>query len=70
MGGPRAGPPRPAGYHEAGGAGTRPARALDQCHQAVHAIVSHLAGGSMAWKAAGLPTVSLDAATGAVRSGR
>jgi rhodanese-related sulfurtransferase len=40
---------------------------VDHCRKAGHAIDTHLAGGIMAWKAAGLPTVSLDNETGAVR---
>ena len=49
------------------GSGKRSAMAIDQCRKAGHAIDSHLAGGIMAWKAAGLPTVTIDSATGAVR---
>lgn len=49
------------------GSGKRSATALDQCRKAGHAIDCHLAGGIMAWKAAGLPTVSLDISTGALR---
>lgn len=46
------------------GSGKRSATAVDQCRKAGHAIECHLGGGIMAWKAAGLPTVSLDASTG------
>lgn len=49
------------------GSGKRSATAVDHCRKAGHAIDTHLAGGIMAWKAAGLPTVSLDNETGAVR---
>jgi rhodanese-related sulfurtransferase len=49
------------------GSGKRSATAVDQCRKAAHAIETHLAGGIMAWKAAGLPTVVLDSDTGAVR---
>lgn len=49
------------------GSGKRSAMAIEQCRKAGHAIDSHLAGGIMAWKAAGLPTVSIDSATGSVR---
>ncbi len=49
------------------GSGKRSAMAIDQCRKAGHAIESHLAGGIMAWKAAGFPTVSIDTATGSVR---
>ncbi|OIQ68538.1 putative adenylyltransferase/sulfurtransferase MoeZ [mine drainage metagenome] len=37
--------------------GKRSAMAVDQCGKANQAIDTHLAGGLMAWKAAGLPTV-------------
>ena len=49
------------------GSGKRSATAMDSCQKAGHAIDSHLAGGLMAWKAAGLPTVTLDSDTGSVR---
>lgn len=49
------------------GSGKRSAMAVERCQKAGLAIDSHLAGGIMAWKAAGLPTVTLDSATGAVR---
>lgn len=48
------------------GSGKRSATAIDQCCKAGHAIDTHLAGGIMAWKAAGLPTVTIDSDTGAV----
>ena len=37
--------------------GKRSAMAVDQCGKANRAVDTHLAGGLMAWKAAGLPTV-------------
>jgi rhodanese-related sulfurtransferase len=49
------------------GSGKRSAMAVEQCRKAGHAIDSHLGGGIMAWKAAGLPTVTIDSATGSVR---
>ena len=49
------------------GSGKRSATAVGLCRKAGHAIDSHLAGGIMAWKAAGLPTVTIDSATGDTR---
>jgi rhodanese-related sulfurtransferase len=49
------------------GSGKRSATAVDQCRRAGHKIDAHLAGGIMAWKAQGLPTVTIDSATGAIR---
>ncbi|MDR3508765.1 MAG: rhodanese-like domain-containing protein [Caulobacteraceae bacterium] len=49
------------------GSGKRSAMAVDQCRKAGHAIDAHLAGGIMAWKGQGLPTVSIDGDTGATR---
>jgi len=49
------------------GSGKRSAMAVDRCREAGHKIDAHLAGGIMAWKAAGLPTVTIDADSGAVR---
>lgn len=49
------------------GSGKRSATAVGHCLKAGHDIDSHLAGGIMAWKAAGLPTVTIDSATGSVR---
>lgn len=49
------------------GSGKRSATAVDHCRKAGHAIDTHLAGGIMAWKTAGLPTITIDSATGAVR---
>lgn len=56
----------PAALPEAGGktivlqcaGGKRSAMAVGKCQQANQVIETHLAGGLMAWKAAGLPTVS------------
>ena len=56
----------PAALPDAGGTtivlqcagGKRSAMAVDQCRKAGLAIETHLAGGLMAWKAAGLPTVA------------
>jgi rhodanese-related sulfurtransferase len=52
------------------GSGKRSAMAVTRAQQAGHAIDAHLAGGIMAWKAAGLPTVTLDSATGTVTDRR
>ena len=49
------------------GSGKRSAMAVDRCRKAGHKIDAHLAGGIMAWKAEGLPTVTIDADSGAVR---
>ena len=40
------------------GSGIRSAKAVAQCQKAGMDVDSHLAGGIMAWKGAGLPTVS------------
>ena len=48
------------------GSGKRSATAIGHCQKAGHSIDSHLGGGIMAWKAAGLPTVTIDTATGSV----
>lgn len=55
----------PAALPDAGGktivlqcaGGKRSAMAVGKCQQANQVIETHLAGGLMAWKAAGLPTV-------------
>ena len=52
------------------GSGKRSAMAVDRCRKAGLDVDAHLAGGIMAWKQAGLPTVTLDAATGRVRDVR
>lgn len=49
------------------GSGKRSATAVEKCLKAGLKTDAHLAGGIMAWKAQGLPTVSLDAESGAVR---
>lgn len=49
------------------GSGKRSAVAAERCHRAGVDVHAHLAGGIMAWKAAGLPTVTVDPATGATR---
>ena len=52
------------------GSGKRSAAAVGHCQKAGQAHEAHLAGGILAWKAAGLPLVTVDAATGAVRNPR
>jgi rhodanese-related sulfurtransferase len=49
------------------GSGKRSAMAVERCQAAGLAVDSHLAGGLGAWRAAGLPSVTLDPNTGAVR---
>lgn len=49
------------------GTGKRSGIAADRCREAGLAIRRHLAGGIGAWKAAGLPVISLDAGSGQVR---
>ena len=48
------------------GSGKRSADALARCQAAGVPITAHVKGGLMAWKQAGLPTIALDPATGAV----
>lgn len=48
------------------GSGKRSAMALERCQAASFALHDHLGGGIAAWRQAGLPTVRLDADTGAV----
>jgi rhodanese-related sulfurtransferase len=48
------------------GSGKRSMEALERCRKAAVPIDAHLKGGLMAWKAAGLPVVSIDPATGQV----
>tara|TARA_R110000868_G_scaffold6550_2_gene36996 strand:- start:72937 stop:73323 length:387 start_codon:yes stop_codon:yes gene_type:complete len=48
------------------GSGKRSADALARCQAAGVPITAHVKGGIMAWKQAGLPTIALDPATGAV----
>lgn len=52
------------------GSGKRSAMAIDLCRQAGLHIDSHLAGGIAAWRAAGLPTIAFDPATGVVNDAR
>jgi len=49
------------------GSGKRSAQAYARCMEAGVAVREHMGGGIGAWKAAGLPTVTIDPATGAVR---
>lgn len=51
-------------------AGKRSMTALQACAAADVVITAHLEGGLGAWKAAGLPTISVDPATGQVRESR
>lgn len=48
------------------GSGKRSMDALKRCETAGVPITAHVKGGLMAWKAAGLPTVAIDPATGRV----
>lgn len=48
------------------GSGKRSMDALQRCRKAGVPITAHVKGGLMAWKAAGLPTVTIDPATGQV----
>jgi rhodanese-related sulfurtransferase len=52
------------------GSGKRSATAFEHCRHADVAVLAHMGGGIGAWKAAGLPTVSIDPASGAVRDRR
>lgn len=52
------------------GSGMRSAKAVAACETAGLSFDSHMKGGIQAWKAAGLPTVSIDPATGKVREKR
>ena len=52
------------------GSGKRSAMAVQKCRAAGLPFDHHLAGGIAAWKQAGLPTVTLDTATGGVRDAR
>ena len=47
------------------GSGKRSAMAVAKCQQAGVAVHTHLKGGILAWKAAGLPVATTDPATGA-----
>jgi len=48
------------------GSGKRSETAYDKATRAGVSVRAHMAGGIGAWKAAGLPTVTVDPATGAV----
>lgn len=52
------------------GSGKRSATAFATCLKAGVAVRAHMHGGIGAWKAAGLPTVTIDPASGAVRNRR
>ncbi len=52
------------------GSGKRSADAIERCRRAGIPHDTHMEGGMMAWKAARLPTVTLDAATGQVHDRR
>lgn len=56
---------QPIVFHCAGG--KRSEAAMRACLKANIPVQAHLAGGLAAWKAAGLPTISIDPDTGAVR---
>ncbi|QUD88732.1 rhodanese-like domain-containing protein [Phenylobacterium montanum] len=60
--------PRPIVFHC--GSGKRSAMAIERCRKAGLAVDAHMEGGIGAWIRAGLPTVKLDADTGAVRDAR
>lgn len=49
------------------GSGKRSATAVERCLAAGVQVDSHLKGGIGAWRAAGLPTIAFDPATGALR---
>ncbi len=49
------------------GSGKRSATAIERCQRAGLNVDSHLGGGIMAWRAAGLPTTVFDPASGDVR---
>ncbi|MFC3069397.1 rhodanese-like domain-containing protein [Phenylobacterium soli] len=49
------------------GSGKRSANAIEMCRRAGVDVDSHLGGGIMAWRAAGLPTTVFDPTSGAVR---
>lgn len=49
------------------GSGKRSAKAFTRCEDAGIAARAHMAGGIGAWKAAGLPIVTIDPETGLVR---
>lgn len=49
------------------GSGKRSAMAVKRCQDAGLACDSHMKGGLEAWKAAGMPTITIDPATGKAR---
>lgn len=49
------------------GSGKRSAMAIAKCRHAGLGYDSHMKGGIQAWKAAGLPTITVDPETGATR---
>ena len=52
------------------GSGKRSATAFAACAQAGVPVRAHMQGGIGSWKAAGLPTVTIDPASGAIRDRR
>lgn len=52
------------------GSGKRSATAFEACAKAGVAVRAHMSGGVGFWKAAGLPVVSIDPASGAVKDRR
>ncbi len=52
------------------GSGVRSAKAIAACQAAGLACESHMKGGLQAWKAAGMPTIRADPATGQMREQR
>jgi rhodanese-related sulfurtransferase len=52
------------------GSGKRSQTAYDRAVRAGVVVRSHMEGGLSAWKAAGLPVVTVDPATGAIRDAR
>lgn len=52
------------------GSGKRSATAFAACEQARVPVRAHMRGGIGAWKAAGLPTVTIDPESGAIRDRR
>jgi rhodanese-related sulfurtransferase len=49
------------------GSGKRSAAAIERCQAAGLKVDSHMAGGILAWRAAGLPTTAFEPSSGAVR---
>jgi rhodanese-related sulfurtransferase len=52
------------------GSGMRSAKAVSACAASGKSIDTHMRGGIQAWKAAGLPTIVTDPATGQIRQTR